>query len=212
MRSKALLDGVLGGIGTLGGGIESPVIDGAIALPPYPHDPAKARQLLAEAGLPQGFPTDFYVPTGRYLMDRQLGQAIQAQLAEVGIRAKIQAPDWGTFSDVVDHRKAPLFLLGKGSPTGDLDFTLTLTDSTAGRMNDAALSDPELDRLIDAQRTVLDPAARRGLLEQAQRRIYDDYPYVVLLYEDQLFGTRAGVHGVTIFANESLSFAQAWKA
>src|SRR6185437_1616429 len=51
--TKALLDGVLGGIGTLGGGIESPVIDGAIALPPYPHDPAKARQLLAEAGLPQ---------------------------------------------------------------------------------------------------------------------------------------------------------------
>lgn len=63
--TKALLEGVLGGIGTLGGGIESPVIDGAITLPPYPHDPAKAKQLLADAGLAQGFSIDFYVPTGR---------------------------------------------------------------------------------------------------------------------------------------------------
>ena len=72
---------MLSGVGKLGGGFESPVIGGAKEIAPRPHDPAKARKLLAEAGHPNGFETSFYVPTGRYLMDRQLGEAIQAQLA-----------------------------------------------------------------------------------------------------------------------------------
>jgi peptide/nickel transport system substrate-binding protein len=208
---NGLQRGVLSGVGKLGGGFESPVIGGAKEIPPRAYDPAKAKKLLAEAGHPNGFETSFYVPTGRYLMDRQLGEAIQAQLAQVGIRAKIESPEWGAFSAITDQKKAPMFILGKGSPTGDLDFTLTLTAMTNGRMNAFALSNAELDKLILEQRAAVEPDKRRALLARAQDLIYEDVPAVVLFYEDQLFATRANVHDVVIYPNEFVDFANAWK-
>lgn len=208
---NALQRGVLSGVGKLGGGFESPVIGGAKEIAPRTYDPAKARKLLAEAGHPNGFETAFYVPTGRYLMDRQLGEAIQAQLAEVGIKAKIEAPEWGAFVSITDQKKAPMFIMGKGSPTGDLDFTLTLTAMTNGRMNAFALANPEIDKLILEQRGAVEPAKRRELLARAQDLIFQDVPAVVLFYEDQLFATRANVHGVAIYPNEFVDFSGAWK-
>ncbi|HMK78765.1 MAG TPA: ABC transporter substrate-binding protein [Xanthobacteraceae bacterium] len=203
--------GVLSGVGELGGGFESPVIGGAKAFPPRAYDPAKAKQLLAQAGLPNGFATSFYVPTGRYLMDRQLGEAIQAQLSDVGIKARIESPEWGALTAIIEQKKAPMFLMGKGSPTGDLDFTLTLTAMSNGRMNAFALSDPELDRLILAQREALEPEQRRALLARAQDLIFEAVPAVVLFYEDQLFATRSNVHGLAVYPNEFVDFSGAWK-
>ena len=208
---QALQRGVLSGVGQLGGGFESPVIGGAKEIPPRPYDPAKARKLLAEANLANGFTTSFYVPTGRYLMDRQLGEAIQAQLGEVGIKVKIESPEWGAFTNIVDQKKAPMFLMGKGSPTGDLDFTLTLTAMSNGRMNSFALNNPELDKLILEQRGAVEPEKRRALLARAQDLIFEEVPAVVLFYEDQLFAARANVHGVAIYPNEFVDFAGAWK-
>ena len=151
------------------------------------------------------------MPTGRYLMDRQLGEAIQAQLAQVGIKAKIEAPEWGAFVAITDQKKAPMFIMGKGSPTGDLDFTLTLTAMTNGRMNAFALSNPEIDKLILEQRGAVEPDRRRELLARAQDLIFEDVPAVVLFYEDQIFATRATVHDVAIYPNEFVDFSRAWK-
>jgi ABC-type transport system substrate-binding protein len=208
---SGLQRGVLSGVGKLGGGFESPVINGAKEIAPRAYDPAKAKKLLAEAGFPNGFETTFYVPTGRYLMDRQLGEAIQAQLAQVGIKVKIESPEWGAFTAITEQKKAPMFLMGKGSPTGDLDFTLTLTAMTNGRMNAFALSNPKLDQLILEQRAAVDPQKRRELLARAQDMIFEDVPAVVLFYEDQLFATRANVHDVVIYPNEFVDFSRAWK-
>jgi peptide/nickel transport system substrate-binding protein len=209
---KGLQRGVLSGVGQVGGGFESPVIGGAKEFPPRPYDPAKSRKLLAEAGLPNGFATSFYVPTGRYLMDRQLGEAIQAQLSEVGIKVKIESPEWGAFTTIMDQKKGPMFLMGKGSPTGDLDFTLTLTAMTNGRMNAFALSNPEIDRLILEQRAAVEPEARRALLARTQDLIFEEIPAVVLFYEDQIFATRANVQGVAVYPNEFIDFSGAWKS
>jgi peptide/nickel transport system substrate-binding protein len=210
---KSLLAGVLNGNGTLGGGFESPVIGGARKdLQPYPYDPEKARQLLKEAGHPNGFETSFYVPSGRYLMDRQLGEAIQAQLAQVGIKAKIESPEWGAFVAVTDQKKAPIFILGKGSPTGDLDFTLSLSTQSKGRMNAFALSNPEIDKLLAEQRVTVDKEKRYELLSRIQQLIYDDVPLVVLFYEDQIFATRANVKDVLVYPNEFIDFSKASKS
>jgi peptide/nickel transport system substrate-binding protein len=209
---KALLSGVLHDAGKVGGGLESPAIEGATDLPPYKFDPALGRKLLEEAGLKQGFQTSFWVPTGRYTADRQLGEAVQAQLATIGIHASLQTPEFGALSAALNTRdKVPMFLLGKGSPTGDLDFTLTLTVDSNGSINYSHLNDPEIDRLIVEQRRTLDPAKRKELLQRIQRRVYDEVPVVVLSYEEQIFATSASVHDVAISANEMISFKRAWK-
>lgn len=209
---RAIVKGILGGVGTLGGGFESPVIPGAPTFPLYKYDPALAKKLLAEAGYPNGFDTDFYTPTGRYLMDRQVAEAVQAQLKEVGIRARIQAPDWGTLVSLLDkYDKVPMFLMGKGSPTGDLDLTLNLVTQCGGKMNEFSYCNPEVDKMIEEQRGIVDVEKRREVLKKIEEIFYKDVPAVVLYYEDQIFGKRARVHDMVVNPNEFVDFFKAWK-
>jgi peptide/nickel transport system substrate-binding protein len=213
LNKPALLQGVLSGIGTMGGSLESSVIDGtAKELPPYPFDLAKAKKLLAEAGFPNGFSTEFLVTTGRYNMDRQLGEAIQGQLAAVGIEAKIQAPEFGAYLAALTKGKVPMFLGGKGSPTGDMDFTQALLNGSAGKMNYFNFKNADVDRLIQQQRVTVDPKERNRLLNELQTIIYREEPHITLYYEDQLWATRANVHDVKVYVNEFVDFSKAWKA
>jgi peptide/nickel transport system substrate-binding protein len=213
LNKPALVQGVLSGIGTLGGSYESSVIVGHDkSLPPYAYDVAKAKKLLAEAGYPNGFSTEFFVPTGLYNMDRQLGEAIQAQLATIGIQAKIQAPESSVYLTALSQAKAPMFIGGKGSPTGDMDFTQTLSNGSTGRMNHFNFKSAEVDKLIAQQRVAVDPQQRRKVLDDLQKAVYREAPHVTLYYEDQLWATRSNVNDVQVYVNEFVNFKKAWKA
>ncbi|NML46113.1 glutathione ABC transporter substrate-binding protein [Ramlibacter sp. G-1-2-2] len=213
INKPALVQGVLSGIGSLGGSLEAASIEGsAKELQPYPYDPVKAKKLLAEAGFPNGFSTDFMVPTGRYNMDRQVGEAIQGQLAAVGIKANIQSPEFGAYLAALNKGKVPMFMSGKGSPTGDMDFTQTLMSHSAGKMNYWGIKDPEVDKLVLQQRTAVDPKERHRLLAELQAKVYQQEPHVTLYYEDQVSATRSNVHDVKVYVNEFIDFSKAWKA
>jgi peptide/nickel transport system substrate-binding protein len=213
VNKQALVQGVMSGVGTLGGSFESSVIQGSDkSLQPYPFDVAKAKKLLADAGYPNGFATDFFVPTGLYNMDRQLGEAIQGQLAAVGIKANIVAPEISAYLNTLTQAKAPLFIGGKGSPTGDMDFTQALSHGSGGRMNHFNLKNPEVDKLIAQQRVTVEPKARGKVLDELQELVYRETPHVTLYYEDQLWATRANVQDVQVYVNEFVNFRRAWKA
>ena len=145
-------------------------------------------------------------------MDRQVAEAVQAQLKEVGINAEIKAPDWGTQIALLDKgTEVPMFLMGKGSPTGDLDFTLNLTIKTKGMMNHFQYSNSKVDAMIVEQEGIIDTKKRYQVLNDIQKIVYDECPAVVLFYEDQIFGTRANVNGVGLYPYEFIEFAKAWK-
>lgn len=208
--TQSLLAGVMSGIGTAGGGMESTVIPGSADIAPYEYNPEKARELLAQAGFEDGFETEFYVPSGRYVNDRQLGEAIQAQLAEVGIEATLQSPEFGAYSSLLRERdKIPMFLLGKGSPTGDLDLTLGITTYSEGSGNYGNYANAEVDAMIEQQRVTVDPVERKELLRRILQQAYDDIPWVVLYYEDQLFAQRDNVTGLKVLPNENVLFVDA---
>jgi peptide/nickel transport system substrate-binding protein len=210
INTKALLQGVMSNIGTAGGGLTSTMVPGAATIAPYPFDPDKARALLTAAGLPKGFTTDFYVPVGRYTNDRQLGEAIQAQLAEVGITATIKSPEFGTYQALLSEKtKIPFYLLGTGSPTGDPDFSLTNNVASNGQGNYPNYKNPKVDALIEQQRQTVDPDARRAVLRQIYQQVYDDCTWISLFYENQLFGQRSNVKGFEVLPNENVRFVNA---
>ncbi len=213
INKEAILKEVLKGIGTLGGSLESPAIPGAYNdLKPYAYDPARAKRLLEEAGFPNGFNTTFYTPTGRYTMDRQVAEAIKAQLKDVGIHVTIEAPDWAKLTSLFEKgTEDPMFLMGKGSPTGDLDLTLHLTVKTGGKMNYFQYSNSRVDKLIAEQQGMVDPQKRFQVLHEIQKIVYEECPAVVLFYEDQVFGRRANVHGIEVYPYEFIGFGRALK-
>jgi len=210
---QAIVDHLLRGVATVGVGPESTSIPGSVKdLPPYGRDVEKAKALLAEAGYPDGFSTVMHSPSGRYPMDQQVAEAVVGQLAEVGIKADLQVLEFGAYQDMLNAGKeSRLFLLGKGSPTGDPDMTLTLSFGTGGGMNNALYSNSEVDELLVRQREAVDPVERQALLREIQELIHADAPWAVLYYEQIMIGTRKNVSGLTVLPNELVIFSKVAK-
>jgi peptide/nickel transport system substrate-binding protein len=214
INTEAILKNVLKGKGSIGGGHESPFVPGAHqGLKPYPYDPALAKKLLAEAGYPKGFSTTLFAPKGRYFMDEEVARAIQAQLKEVGIIAQIETPDWPTYIRLLEKgTEIPMFIMGKGSPSADLNFTLNHGIKTGGKMNYSQYSSPKVDRLIAEQEGIVDPRRRFQVLYEIQTIIYNEVPNITLFYEDQILGKRRNIHGIEIYPFEFINFSRAFRA
>ncbi len=163
-------------------------------LEPYGYDPERARALLAEAGLADGFDTDLWaMPVPRpYMPDAtRLAQAIQADLNAVGIRAEIVTYEWGTYLDYVQRGKHEMCLLGWTGDNGDPDnFLYTLLDAeTAKRVpsqNVAFYKNDEVhELLIEAQRSP-DHDLRVAHYRRAQELIHADAPWCPIAHSTQL--------------------------
>src|SRR5207244_8687288 len=81
----------------------------------WPFNPTKAKQLLVEAGYPNGFEINFFTPTGRYIQDFQFAQAVAAQLRNVGIRASVSTMEWPSYVAEItappDRTRLQMFVL-----------------------------------------------------------------------------------------------------
>ncbi len=151
-------------------------------LPPYPHDPAKARALLAEAGLRDGFAIDYVTVVDEDA--EKLAVSLQADLAEVGIRMSITQLSFTAYGDAIGKRTGPAFSLG--SWLGDYPDPLSLLDplfhsrniSDENSTNSTFFSNPQLDRLLDAARGEVDRDKRAALYRQAEKLLYDEAPWI----------------------------------
>jgi peptide/nickel transport system substrate-binding protein len=178
----------------LDGQLESPASLGYDkSLKAFPHDPAKARALLAEAGYPNGFDTVINGPIGKYPADRDLVIAICSQLQAVGVRAKSKLTDFGSFIQSVGATKAgPMFLIGWydfGDPA--LSTSWFTSSSTLGKY----YADQAYDDLIAKASSTLDQAERQSLYEQASQHMHDEAMALFLTQPAMYYGIAKGVTG-----------------
>ncbi|MEJ2665548.1 MAG: ABC transporter substrate-binding protein [Deinococcales bacterium] len=96
INKKAIVDGAMFGLGTVIGTHMTPAEPYFINPDPYPYNPAKAKQLLAQAGYPNGFKTKLELPQP-YPDERRTGQVIAQQLKQVGIDAQVSVVEWTTW-------------------------------------------------------------------------------------------------------------------
>jgi ABC-type transport system substrate-binding protein len=152
------------------------------ALPPYPHDPAKARALLAEAGYPEGFALE-YVIINDDEAERVAG-SLQADLAEVGVRVRLVEMSFATYITAIGMKDGPPFSIGSWlgdypDPTNFLDVRFhSRMIADANSNNDSFYANPELDALLDAARGETDAAKRTAMYHRAERILYDDAPWI----------------------------------
>lgn len=154
----------------------------------YAYDPDKAKQLLKDAGYPNGFEMTFNYPTGRYLKDKEIGEAIASQWADIGVKTKTSSPEWTQYVGLINSRKqAQAFLLGWGNSTWDADNTLfTLFNKPKADLNapDGSVYSYWVNQkaqqdIIDA-RSAADSQKRLELYQEANQLIHDDAPWIFL--------------------------------
>jgi peptide/nickel transport system substrate-binding protein len=159
----------------------------------YPYDVARARQLLAEAGVSGGFEVPFDLGR-RYFRDREVAQAIAGYLAAVGVRVQINEMEWGTFVVSWTAGKTEGFWYhGFADMTGDADLPLYYFFSTAGQISRYYYFDKQLADLVDRGRTNLDPKVRLTAYEQAMERIVDQAPMISLFSLNNAYGVSNSV-------------------
>ncbi|MBS3965689.1 MAG: glutathione ABC transporter substrate-binding protein [Truepera sp.] len=192
---------------------DAPVAPGIFGYTPvgfYEFNPELARQLLAEAGFPDGFSTTLYSPTGRYVMDIQITEAVQSMLADVGITAEIVTLEWAAYLEITrqaaDVNVVPFAMLGWGTVTGDADYGLfplfhTSEHAPAGS-NRSFYSNALVDALLDEARANPDPSLREQLYRDAMQIIWDDAAWLFLHSESQLTAIRDEVQGFVVHPTE----------
>ena len=202
---QAILTSILEGYGELLHGPFASAWQGYDpAIQPYAYDPAKARQLLAEAGYPNGFETTFSVSNGAFVKDREIAEVIASQLAQVGIkaqlvpteRAKLQE-DWlnGTFRGITSTA---------WGTTADPDAMI----AWALYKRKGHKPDDQLNGLIDQSRRTLDPEQRRKVLEQLGRYIHEQAYWLFIHAQDEFYARRADVPWVPYPSGQSFANVQ----
>ncbi len=173
--------------------------DPSIKRPKY--NPEKAKQLLKEAGYPNGFEVTLDSPNDRYVNDEQIAQAIAASLAKIGIRVKVNALPKATFFPKTDRLDTSFFLIGWASTDGDgssfLDGIVHSYDKEKGygRYNRGRYHNPEVDKLIEQSDYTLDPKKRLALMQKAQRiALLQDQNIIPLHFQVDLYAAKKTIN------------------
>lgn len=161
----------------------------------YPYDPGKAKELLAQAGYPNGFDTVVNGPIGKYTADREIVNAVAAQLQQVGIRAKANPMEYSLFAQkLTANQLGPMFLIGWYS-FGDpalAEIWLTSKSTLGHYYNDATY-----DKLVFGASEALDPKERQRLYNQAAQYMHDQALALFLFQPATYYGVSKKVSGFT---------------
>lgn len=184
----------------------------------YPYDPERAKELLAEAGYPDGFEVTLYVmPVSRpYMFDPpKIGEAIQSYLAAVGIKVKFYQVDWGTYLQETEAGNHQMCLLGWTGDNGDPDnFMNVLYGANACSIgsagNYAFYMNNTVQELLSAALATYDIEKRAAYYKKAQEMIHEDAGWVYLAHANQNVVFRSNVKGYVLHPTSRKFFYPVW--
>jgi len=199
---KAIIDNILKGSGIQMAVNLTPLHFGYDStLKPYPYDPGKAKKLLAEAGYASGLKLVFNTPSGRYILDKEVSQAIAGMLNAVGIQTDMKVHEWGTYTQILTGKKLQdIGFIGWSLVLSDADstfFPYFTPESVFSYYSTPALK----DKIIKA-RTMLDEKKRLEIYKQIQREIYEEAPLVYLYQQIDHYGVAKRVKGFQVRGDE----------
>jgi len=166
------------------------------SLPELSFDPQESRRLLGLAGYAKGF--DATLSHRPQAPTRTVAKAIQGMLVEVGIRLRLETPDWHYIVAEWSAARLPFFLAGWRFENGDahsflVDCVMTRDPIRNLGSDNPGFSSPTLDRLIEKQAQILDERDRLSHYETLMRVAMDEMPLVPLYTRNNLYGVSQGV-------------------
>jgi peptide/nickel transport system substrate-binding protein len=209
INRKAIVQGLYGGYGQVADQLLPPIMWGRSPnVKGYPFDPARAKQLLAEAGHPNGLAFDFwYMPISRtyFPNGKTIATAIASDLAKVGIRAQLKTEDWAAYLKDRAIGKFPVFMIGGTGDYGDPDdfwaYNFAKYDPNSANFS---YNKPQLFALIAKARTLTSQTDRATLYAQAADMIAQDVRDIYIAHARVPVLLRKNVAGLALMptANE----------
>lgn len=184
---------------------------------PWPYDPAKARELLKEAGYPNGFSTTLWSSHNSSTAQKVI-QFAQQQLAQVGIKVTVTAFDAAQRAAQVENvgqkeSGLRMFYTGWSASTGEADWALTPLFATQSappkQFNTAFYSNPQVDKDLSDALNTTDKAAKAKLYKDAQDKIWADAPWAFLATERLLSASNKRLSGFYVMPDTSFNFDNA---
>ncbi|MFC1544548.1 ABC transporter substrate-binding protein [Gemmatimonadota bacterium] len=165
----------------------------------YSYDPRRARELLSEAGYPEGQGLgELTLLYNNDPVDRRVAVFVQASLAQIGVLIKLKSLEWAAFLAAVRAGEAAIF---RGSWIADFPdahnflYTLFHSSNWGDAGNYSRFSDPEVDRLLDEAAREVDMERRKELYRNVERIIQREAPWIFLYHPGQVALLRPGWKG-----------------
>lgn len=214
----AYISVVMHGLGSKATSIIAPKVAYYKGNDPYEYDPDKAKELLAEAGYPDGFTVDYYYTT---TTDNQnAAQFIQQQLAAVGITVNLIGNESAITNSIIQDEtaepseaKVDIYRTGWSPSTGDADWGIRpLLGSESfppNNYNISYYSNSELDQYIADGLSTADSDKRAEAYEKAQDLIWEEVPIAPLANSYNTWATTDKLAGVKIYPDGAINIRNA---
>lgn len=207
--AAGILEGIVSGRGNLAAGVIPPSLAGSdTTRKRYPHDVAKAKQLLTAAGHPTGIDVELW--SSQTPPFPRIAQTVQANLAEAGVRVKIVQRDASSMREAARSGKTDMALKDWYADYPDAeDFLYPLLHSANKGVggNVSFYSNPKFDKLVSDARREQDEAKRVTMYRDADRMAYDDAPMIYLFFYKELYAVQPWITG---FVVPSIFTGQRW--
>ncbi len=191
INRQAIVEAFYGGYGEVATNFLPPIVWGHNdAVEDWSYDPELSRELLAEAGFPEGLSEVtwedgtkmplkfFYMPVVRFYYPdpKEIGTAMAADLAKAGINATLELPgDWATYLDLRRNGELRgLYMLGWGGDNGDPDNFLCYFFCKPGNQREGYWDNPEIAELFLKARVTTDQAEREKMYKQGEEMLHED--------------------------------------
>ncbi len=169
-----------------------------------PYDPNMSKQLLAEAGYPDGFEITLDCPNNRYINDEAICVAAVSMLAKVGIKVNLDAQPKSIHFKDLQNDLSDFYMLGWGVPTFDSHYVYSFLLKSDGSWNKVGFSDARVDELVGTMLTETNLDQRNANIAEAWAIVQDNMPYLPLHHQVISWGSKSNVEVPIRTNNEPL--------
>jgi ABC-type transport system substrate-binding protein len=197
---EAISESIYQGMAEPIGGPVTPTSFGHSAVSPFSYDPDKARDLLTQAGLGDGFSVTFTATNGSYLKDFELEQVLQQQLGAIGVTIDIQVVEFARYIELVRQPTVTSELVMWIDSWASDTAASTLRDRyhcdslRPDGVNITGYCNELVDPLIEEAEQTLDDAARQAPLDEAQELVAADAPSIWGVVQQAAWAASVRVH------------------